>query len=58
MDGERLMQDVQFVPPVKGAGSGSQAVVSDALHYWAYAAAVYVLMNIGEDAAMVAFMFC
>jgi len=27
-------------------------------HYWTYAAAAYALMNLGEDAAIVAFMFC
>jgi hypothetical protein len=31
---------------------------SDAGWYLAYRFSAYVLMNLGEDAAMVAFMFC
>ena len=30
----------------------------EALYYLAYRAAAYFLMNLGEDAALVAFMFC
>ncbi len=30
----------------------------EALYYLAYRVAAYVLMNLGEDAALVAFMFC
>ena len=31
---------------------------SEALWYLAYRVSSYALMNLGEDAAMVAFMFC
>jgi len=26
--------------------------------YWAFQAAAYALLNLGEDAALIAFMFC
>jgi hypothetical protein len=28
------------------------------IRYWSLVASVYVLMNLGEDASVVAFMFC
>lgn len=30
----------------------------DAVRYWTLVASGYVLMNLGEDASVVAFMFC
>ena len=40
------------------SGGARHGVWVHTLTYWSYAAAAYVLMNLGEDAAMVAFMFC
>jgi hypothetical protein len=30
----------------------------DTLAYWAYRVSAYVVLNLGEDAALVAIMFC
>jgi hypothetical protein len=30
----------------------------ETLVYWAYRASTYVLLNLGEDAALVAILFC
>jgi hypothetical protein len=33
-------------------------VLSDTLAYWAYRFSAYVVLNMGEDAALVAILFC
>jgi hypothetical protein len=32
--------------------------MQDTLLYWLYRASAYVVLNLGEDAALVAIMFC
>jgi hypothetical protein len=33
-------------------------LLSDTLAYWAYRISAYLVLNLGEDAALVAVMFC